>query len=246
MIAGGHFLNSSPLTTGMYNYNTKTYNSINVITHAILPSDSYLKFENTTIRDGNITGLDLPVNPTDVATKEYVDNITLNIPGDGLENIGNYIQVDSTVIRNNTPQTLLDDTQSVSPTTGALVIAGGVGIGKDVFCAGSMHAQQFSTVSDLRYKKNIEPIEDGLKIINDIDAVQYNLRRFNHETNGDKLHYGVLAQDLEEKGLKDMVSHNEKGDLLVNYNEFIGLLIKSVQQLTKKVETLEKHLKIKI
>ena len=129
---------------------------------------------------------------------------------------------------------LNDTTQSTASTNGALIIDGGVGIAKDVFCAGSMNAVDFNATSDATKKQDIQTINDALSKIDGIDAVQY---RFNFLEN-DHLRYGVLAQDLQSNGLGDIVSSSPEG-LKVDYNNLTGLLIGAVKELKAEVEMLK-------
>lgn len=129
---------------------------------------------------------------------------------------------------------LNDTTQSTASTNGALIIDGGLGIAKDVYCAGSMNAVDFNATSDATKKQDIETIDDALSKIDGIDAVQY---RFNFLEN-DHIRYGVLAQDLQSNGLGDIVSSSAEG-LKVDYNNLTGLLIGAVKELKAEVDMLK-------
>lgn len=139
------------------------------------------------------------------------------------------------------PLSITDGTQSTSIDTGCLKLSGGLGITKDVFCAGSMHSSSFKTTSDRRLKKNIKDmsastckqIVDGVKVYSYIYKSDNNAKR----------HYGVMAQDLlSSNHLKDSVHENSRGEYSVEYNNIVSLLIGSVQELSKKVEQLEQKL----
>ena len=52
---------------------------------------------------------------------------------------------------------------------------------------------------------------------------------------------GFLAQELQEI-VPEAVVTNEHGEMLINYNAVIPLLVSSVQELTARVEELEKEL----
>lgn len=64
--------------------------------------------------------------------------------------------------------------------------------------------------------------------------------------NTEKIHFGVMAQDirryLESVSEEDfnIVQHDDEGNLMVNYNELIGPIIKTIHELTEKVESLER------
>lgn len=104
-----------------------------------------------------------------------------------------------------------------------------------VTSSGDMTANRFVALSDATLKSDVSPIGDPLRLLNLLDPVQY---KFNH-IQDDTIHYGVLAQDLQEQGLGSMV-HNVNGHLAVNYNDIVGLLIASVQELRDEVKQLKK------
>ena len=121
-------------------------------------------------------------------------------------------------------------TQSTSVSTGSVIIDGGMGIDKNVFCGGNVSAVEFFTTSDARLKMDVESIDQPLKLLDLMDPVKYKL---NFRDDG-ITHYGVLAQDLQDQGLGDLV--HETGDhLSVNYIDIIGILLASVQELKKEV-----------
>jgi len=131
---------------------------------------------------------------------------------------------------------------STNPSNGSLVIDGGIGISGSVNVGGNVSATVINSLSDERQKKEITIIEDALGIVKGVQAVKYKFRHFNKKVTPDKrYHYGVLAQDLKENGLADLVTENKSGQLTVNYNDIVGILLKSVQELDQKLDkVLEK------
>lgn len=81
-------------------------------------------------------------------------------------------------------------------------------------------------LSDARLKRNIEKLD-----LNDV-----NLYRFNY-VDDEKTHIGVMAQEHEDKVVGDI-----DGYKVVNYAEFIPMMMHSIQALTAKVEDLQKRL----
>ena len=80
-------------------------------------------------------------------------------------------------------------------------------------------------LSDANFKKEIAEIKNPLDKIDSINAYQY---KFNF-TDDDKLRYGVLAQNLKEQGLDDLVFEEENsGRLSVDYNNLVGLLSSTI------------------
>jgi len=132
---------------------------------------------------------------------------------------------------------ITNTTESTSVSTGSVIIDGGVGIDKNIFCGGDVSAVEFLTTSDAELKKDVRTIQDPLRLLDLIDPIEYRL----NFTNDDTLHYGVLAQDLQEQGLNNLVK--QTGDhLSVNYNDLIGILLGSVQQLQNEIKELKKYL----
>ena len=79
----------------------------------------------------------------------------------------------------------------------------------------------------------------GLEIIKKVKPIIFKYR------GSEKYSFGVLAQELSDVLSKDeftIMKEDEKGYIMVNYIEFVPLLIKSVKELNKRVEELEKEL----
>ena len=95
----------------------------------------------------------------------------------------------------------------------------------------TLTAGTYDTSSDERIKKNINPIDDALEILSELNGV-----KFEWKENG-LPSAGVIAQDVE-KVLPELV-HEVNEVKRVNYDGLIGVLIESVKTLTKRVEELE-------
>jgi hypothetical protein len=129
----------------------------------------------------------------------------------------------------------------------------------DIFY-GQVANTTFTSTSDRRLKSNIEDSKLGLEMISKLKPVKFNLDIKGFE--GRNRQYGLIAQDiletLENLGVDeptDIVQENlehdydqiEKGQpaLNVDYTQFIPILIRSVQELSAKVESLETKLRDK-
>ena len=99
---------------------------------------------------------------------------------------------------------------------------------------GKITAKSFYQSSDRRLKYNIKDISD--EDIEKAEAIK--LKSFNFKSNND-FHYGVIAQDLEEKGLNDIVTEKEDGYKSVDY---ISLLVLKVAALEKEIKDLKDKL----
>lgn len=164
------------------------------------------------------------------------------VAGDGLDKTGNTMSVDATVVRTSGAQsiagvkTFSDVTNASSTSAAGAVFSGGVGIASDVRAGGEMYAVAFNATSDETFKQDIKDIDgDELDRLMNIRAVSYRFKGISDES---KTRYGILAQDLEDKGLGHMVSTDGLGVKKVNYNDLVGLLIGQVQDLSKEVRLL--------
>ena len=99
---------------------------------------------------------------------------------------------------------------------------------------GKITAKSFYQSSDKRLKCNIKDISD--EEIEKAEAIK--LKSFNFKSNND-FHYGIIAQDLEEKGLNNIVTEKEDGYKSVDY---ISLLVLKVAALEKEIKDLKDKL----
>ena len=96
--------------------------------------------------------------------------------------------------------------------------------------------------SDRNEKNTITESDLGLGFINKLKPISY---KWNKDK--DTIHYGLIAQDLEEvlntigKPISDFggLKKPENAPMGLNYSQLISPLIKAIQELSTKVETLE-------
>ena len=101
------------------------------------------------------------------------------------------------------------------------------------FSAGIITAQDFNSTSDENLKININTIEDPLAKVVQIRGVNFEWKENN------KPSAGVVAQEIE-RVLPHLVS---EGDIkTVNYNGLIGLLIETVKEQQKQIDSLNNRL----
>ena len=92
--------------------------------------------------------------------------------------------------------------------------------------------------SSKRYKKNI--VEWNKSVLNSLNNVKVSQYNYKDQSDSDKKFIGLIAEDLHENGLAEFVEYNDDGEVeAINKNDFIFLLMKSVQELTEKVKELE-------
>jgi hypothetical protein len=140
---------------------------------------------------------------------------------------------------------------NVNPTTFRVQVTGSVGPDNDNSYDLGSSALKWRDVyctraawngSDSRQKTNIIDTPLGLDFIMHLRPVQYNWIK-----DDDGRHQGLIAQDLQ-KTLKDLkgefagLRYDAKTDTYaLAYTEFIGPLIKAVQEQQKEIESLKKE-----
>lgn len=99
---------------------------------------------------------------------------------------------------------------------------------------GLVTATEYRATSDIRLKKNIVPLDNCLESILQIEQVKYQFKKNSEYSNG------VIAQQLEEIGLNDIVGTDTNGMKSVAYNQLIPYLIGAIKELNNKFEQLNK------
>lgn len=105
----------------------------------------------------------------------------------------------------------------------------------------NIYSKGLVTASDRNKKKDIKKEELGLDFIKTLNPVSYRWKNKiekeskNQDKTG-KVHHGLIAQEIDENfgGLSKGESYG------LNYLEFIGPLIKSIQELNEKLERIRK------
>ena len=115
-----------------------------------------------------------------------------------------------------------------------------VGIGKSVpvtalDVSGTTTSTSFNALSDYRMKKNIQPL---IRTIDNLKPIEYDF------LNG-KQDMGFLAHEVQEI-FPFLVNGEKDGQNMqsINYNGFIALLVKEVQELKSTVKTLQNRIEI--
>ena len=97
--------------------------------------------------------------------------------------------------------------------------------------SGLLVAQDFNSLSDIRFKENVETITDATAKLEQIRGVEFDWK------NTDGSSVGVIAQEIQALYPQLVTQGEEK--LTVNYNGLTGLLIQAVKELSARVEELE-------
>ena len=96
---------------------------------------------------------------------------------------------------------------------------------------GTITATTMFSTSDKRLKENIKEIsDDEIEKVKNVD-----LKSFKY-INDRKQHFGVIAQELEESGLGELVSFDSNGYKTVDY---ISLLILKIAELEREIKKLK-------
>lgn len=94
--------------------------------------------------------------------------------------------------------------------------------------------------SDIRLKENIEPLESGLSIVNDLD-----IKSFTFKNSPDHIEYGIIAQNVAEK-YPELISvpDSEEGTYGTYLHNFIFASLRAIQELSSKVDELNAKIKV--
>ena len=105
----------------------------------------------------------------------------------------------------------------------------------------------FTSSSDKRLKTDIQTVDSGLELINDLTPVSY--KRINNEAG--TIEMGLLAQDvaatLAKYGLSDsgMVHQaNEDAYMSLRYNDLLAPMIKAIQELSEQSSSKDETITI--
>ncbi|MGH1335179.1 MAG: tail fiber domain-containing protein [Aureispira sp.] len=95
---------------------------------------------------------------------------------------------------------------------------------------GNILASGTITSSDRRYKRNSQALVNSTALLQQLNPVQYYFKEgFAEGQFDDRLHFGLLAQEVEAK-LPHLVHEDQEGYKGINYTELIPVLIKSNQE----------------
>jgi len=104
-----------------------------------------------------------------------------------------------------------------------------------------------TTLSDIRDKKNIEPLDKGIEFVNQLKPVKFDWNT-RDGAKKDTPQIGFIAQDLLEIGadVPNLVSTENPDKLEAAYDVLLPILIKAVQDLSAKVKIQQEILRMKL
>jgi len=105
-------------------------------------------------------------------------------------------------------------------------------------------------VSDERAKQNVRDFEDGLEKLMKVRTVRFNYNG-KYNTNPDHEEFGVIGQEIRKifpymtstGAIADDGAKKEEDLLMFNSSPLIFVMVNALQELTKRVQTLEAHVK---
>lgn len=110
----------------------------------------------------------------------------------------------------------------------------GVLFGQDVQISGNLTATSITESSSIKLKENINPIEDALDKILQLNPVTYDRK------DGTSINeVGLIAEEVE-KIIPNIVSRDEYGNVQgINYTKLSVYLIDAIKSLRKEIEILK-------
>jgi hypothetical protein len=99
----------------------------------------------------------------------------------------------------------------------------------------NLEAQSVATTSDQRFKRDIEPLENALSIITQMNPVKYNWNE-SPTFHGREKEIGFLAQELE-KVLPNVVKTTDHK--MVSYGNITAVLVGAIQELQQEIQRLK-------
>lgn len=192
--------------------------------------------------------------------EEKIINIVSNATGGSSDNLFQISQANEGTASNTYGVVRLGDGYTNSGIPDEIVIradgttyfdGGKVGIGKrsasyELDIDGVIRYTSVAGSSDRRWKRNIRDIHNAKLVINQIRPVSFHWREdeFPEQNFDDRLHHGVIAQELEEV-LPELVRTDNEGYKSVDYQGMIGLLVKGFQERGEEIERLNAELSAK-
>lgn len=134
-----------------------------------------------------------------------------------------------------------DTTATTNTESGALKVAGGIGVGGAIYSGSSCTAVFFNATSDKRAKENIRPANySALDLIKKLPVYIYNYKNSNETVTG------ILAQDLlqaqpEELNLVSNINATgENNDYMsIKNDKLMFVLMKAIQEQQEQIEQLK-------
>jgi len=107
---------------------------------------------------------------------------------------------------------------------------------------GSMNASSYSG-SDVRWKKNIAPINNAESLIEGLQGVRFDWRtkEFKDKNFDNTRQVGLIAQDVE-KVIPEIVKTDTDGYKAVSYERLTAVLVEAVKEQQKQIQELRREI----
>ena len=106
---------------------------------------------------------------------------------------------------------------------------------------GDIIANSIAGPSDIRYKKNIRPVENALDKVKSLSGVYFNWDQeaFPTKEFSDKTELGFIAQEVE-KVLPEVVTKDKTSEEYrsVKYDKIVALLVEAIKEQQKQIDSL--------
>ena len=136
-----------------------------------------------------------------------------------------------------------DSTKAIKPGAGIIDCADSCGtVGQYLWTTASNRIiWSASSPSDARDKEVIGPVPTALPIVQQIEPITYRWKERESDVAQEEVIYGFSAQQLQEVD-SILVDDSDQDHLRIHDRKIVPLLVKAIQELSAKVEELEKNL----
>lgn len=101
--------------------------------------------------------------------------------------------------------------------------------------SGNLNATSFTSLSDRKFKINIEPLNDSLSVVKSLNGVSFDWK------DGSGSSYGFIAQDVEKIIPHAVTKSNDNYG--VNYSTIVPFLVEAIKDQEKRISQLEELIK---
>jgi hypothetical protein len=135
--------------------------------------------------------------------------------------------------------TITDATQSTTSTDGCLVLAGGVGVAKDIRCGGNAYALTHTSTSDINMKTCVVDVGNVDPVVRNLRVAEYSWKN-GPDTQRRKV--GLIAQEVVK--LAPGAVYESEGGMSVDYHHLMCMMMKSHQQALSTIDDLSARLAV--
>ena len=107
------------------------------------------------------------------------------------------------------------------------------------YVTGSVYTTGSYGSSDVRFKENIETIDNGLDKVMKMRGVYFDWNDEHKEEKGDSRQVGVIAQEIRTV-LPEVVMHQDNDEFAVDYSKITAVLIEAIKDLKNEINELKK------